>query len=93
MGKKQTQEVADKISTIILSNISKKVNSFETAKEECDRDGMLENQLTNEEWSFVHAQRSRSKDTEETEHAASLLNDMDNKELQEFLEKMRSASN
>lgn len=92
--RRKVREVAEDIVKMVLKNIQKKIDVFEIAKEDNDRDGMLDSQLTPEEWSFVQAQQTL-KDNQpiEAEQTASLLSDMDNKDLQELLEKVRPTIN
>jgi len=91
--KRSAREIAEAISAKVLEKIHRKTTAFEKADAKGDRDAMLDNQLTDEEWHFVQAQQKLDQDADEIDHAAGLLDDMDNKELQELFEQLKPQQN
>ena len=92
-SKRSARDVAEAISMKVLDAINKKASAFEKAQAKNDLEAMLDNQLTDEEWRFVQAQQKLDQDADEIDHAAGLLDDMDNKELQDLFEQLRPGQN
>lgn len=92
-GKRSARDIAEAISLKILNVIQKKANAFVEAQAKGDFEGMWETKLSDEEWQFVQAQQKLDQDADEIDHAAGLLDNMDNKQLQDLFEQLKPGQN
>lgn len=87
------RQLAENLAYKILDSINRKYNFYEKAERDGDLEGMWQNQLSQEEVEFLQKQQHLDQEADEIDHAASLLDGMNLKELEDLFDMVKPTRN